>query len=429
MKKSDEIIEEIKEELKLKNIEIDEVRKKIDEYLKFGVPPEQIKQEILSSYGIQGNTNKSSVYPDGENAGLTTIRELSGEQKNLNLLCRVVSVNKRENEVEGKKKTSFYGLLEDGTGVIGFTAWEDFELVKGDALKITNAYTRVWQDRIRIYLGNYTTVEEIDPSEIPKGEIKYFQINELKTGLRNIEIKGRILTLKKREVLAKGEKKIVLSGTIADESGRIDFTGWGDLPIREGETYRIRGAGIRSWRNIPQVSFDETADIEKFPENLMIPNEEKELSGGLAELEEKVGGFAIVKGTIIDVREGSGIIFRCPECKRVLKNGSCSLHGEVKGISDFRIKAVIDDGTSAITAIFDRNLTEKLTGKTLDEFVEDVKESMDYRIAKKMIEDKILMKTVILKGTSIKDDWGITFMVRDVEDYKINLKKELEKLR
>ena len=42
------------------------------------------------------------------------------------------------------------------------------------------------------------------------------------------------------------------------------------------------------------------------------------------------GGLdVIVRGVIVDIRPGSGIIKRCPECNRTIINNDCKTHGTV----------------------------------------------------------------------------------------------------
>ena len=43
---------------------------------------------------------------------------------------------------------------------------------------------------------------------------------------------------------------------------------------------------------------------------------------------------------MIDIQTGSGLIKRCPECKRALVKGACAEHGKVKGEYDLRINRI-----------------------------------------------------------------------------------------
>ena len=85
-------------------------------------------------------------------------------------------------------------------------------------------------------------------------------------------------------------------------------------------------------------------------------------------LVEKRGALDVsVEGTVIEIRPGSGVIIRCSDCNRALQNEECSIHGKVSGKSDLRLKLVIDDGTGSINSVLNKELTEKLIGKSLEQ--------------------------------------------------------------
>ena len=58
----------------------------------------------------------------------------------------------------------------------------------------------------------------------------------------------------------------------------------------------------------------------------------------IEDLADRGGGVDVtIRGILIDLREGSGLVYRCPECRRVLRKGACRIHGEVKGNADLRV--------------------------------------------------------------------------------------------
>src|SRR2546428_2835635 len=108
-------------------------------------------------------------------------------------------------------------------------------------------------------------------------------------------------------------------------------------------------------------------------------------------LAERGGGADVsVRGILIDVREGSGLVYRCPECRRVLRKGACRLRGEVKGEPGRRVKAVLDDGSGAVTAVFDRELTEALLDKTLEACIAAAKEATLTDIVRDALADVLV---------------------------------------
>jgi replication factor A1 len=120
-----------------------------------------------------------------------------------------------------------------------------------------------------------------------------------------------------------------------------------------------------------------------------------------------------VSGNVVSVRPGSGIISRCPECSRVIQKGSCRVHGKVEGIRDMRIKAVIDDGTGALSVMFPRELAEIVYGKTLEEaeqiMFSDVSKDAVYEDLKRFLTGRCLA----VRGNSSKTEYGTSFVAEN----------------
>ena len=140
------------------------------------------------------------------------------------------------------------------------------------------------------------------------------------------------------------------------------------------------------------------------------------------ELIEKKGAIDVnTEGTIIEIRDGSGIITRCPQCNRTLKNKECAKHGKVEGKIDFRIKAIIDDGTGAISTILNREISEKILKKTLKEYKKMDQENILNEIIKKLFTQR-----VIIKGNALSDDFGLTLIAKDADIIDIDIKQKSE---
>ena len=69
------------------------------------------------------------------------------------------------------------------------------------------------------------------------------------------------------------------------------------------------------------------------------------------------------KGMVVSVREDSGFILRCTECRRVLRDGACFDHGPNEGNEDVRLRLVVDkDGaTTAVLVNKDASLRARLS--------------------------------------------------------------------
>ena len=83
----------------------------------------------------------------------------------------------------------------------------------------------------------------------------------------------------------------------------------------------------------------------------------------LAQLDERNGASdAVIEGHVFNIREGSGLIFRDKETKRLIRNGDDRKNAE----PDLRVKMIFDDGSGSCTAYLNREITEKLIGRDLD---------------------------------------------------------------
>ena len=133
--------------------------------------------------------------------------------------------------------------------------------------------------------------------------------------------------------------------------------------------------------------------------------------------------MAELEGTIIEIKPGFGFIKRCPECNRTLQNDECSIHGNVKGKPDLRIKLVVDDGTAALSSILNREITEKILGNTLEEC-----KNMDENVLDEKMEKLLFAHRINLKGNALGDSFGTTIIVKDIEFIDIDIKEESGKL-
>ncbi len=371
----------------------------------YGLPLSEAKRGIISKYG--GNIASVSGV-------LRKVEDLKPGEGRVNLKAKIISINSKEVVVEGVRKIIHYGILGDETGTIPFTAWVlDVELRKGDCIEIKNAYTREWQGRVKLVIGNNTRIDLLPPDSVEvKMEVKPAKIVELHPKMGLVEVIGKVLHVEKREVEVDGVMRDVYSGIIGDETGEIPFSSW-DREVNKGDVIKISGAYVSTFLGMPQLVFDSRATIEKVDRDIEI----KEMPIQMESLEGRGGFNVLVEGVIIDIKDGSGLIYRCPECGRVLRSSTCPVHGRVTPEPDLRIKAVIDDGTGAIMAIFNREQTEKILGIGLDEAIEKVRENLgNPSVIKEMVEDKMIARPMRLRGNVMNDEkYGLRMLVKDFE--------------
>ncbi len=365
------------------------------------------------------------------------LAELRPNEPNVDFLAKVLSVNDKEITAKGEKKRIIFGFVGDDTTTLPYTAWETegMELAKGEVISVKGAYTKEYQGRVQVNFGNRVSIRKEDPAtikdvQVADGPARVATIGELREGMGYVQVKGRILSIEARDVTVKGEQKKIFSGVVADETGKIQFTSWSDFKVKQGEILKISKATVKGWRGIPQLNFDERAEVtrvkEKFPSAEDLQRNAVSMISDIASR----GGAAdaTVRGAIIEVRDGSGLIMRCPECRRALQKGTCKVHGRVEGLPDLRVKAIVDDGSGAVSAVIGRELTEKLVECTLDECMEKAKKSMNLDVVKDMFEEKLLLKVVALTGNVTSDEYGLSMIVNGADMGLEDVRPEVERL-
>ncbi|MCJ2563300.1 MAG: DNA-binding protein, partial [Candidatus Thermoplasmatota archaeon] len=280
------------------------IERELNSYLTvYRVPLGTAKRSIVKKHG--GNPSLLSL------GAQKTIVDLTPNEFSVDLLARVVSVNEREIEVEGVSKTILYGIFGDSTGTVPFTAWEAdaMDVEKGDVVKIQNAYTKEFRGEVQLNLGNRTSVEKESPDALPpyvppERPATSVELGDLRGGMSNVSVVGRIISIESREVDVEGQKKTVFSGLIGDSTGKAQFSAWADFELREGDVAKIDGGYSKTWRGMPQLGFDHRANVEilkdaDFPstEDIMRPSRR-----WIEEIAERGGAVdATVRGILIDV--------------------------------------------------------------------------------------------------------------------------------
>jgi len=415
-------VDDILNALSEKNISREELERELSKFMEYGVPIDQAKQTLIKKFG-----GVAVLSTSGQSSERKLISDLEPNERSVNLLCRVIAVNPKEITVKGDARKIFYGILGDESGTIPFTAWSsELDVEKGDVVEISNAYTREWQGAVQLNFGDRVSIKKTDKDKLPESafEPRELKVNELRSGLGAVDVTARILEVNEREAEVGEETKNVFSGTLADETGKAQFTSWHDFKLREGDVFRITGGYVKSWKGIPQLTFDERATVKKLDKSKIPKGDLELIKMPLHMLVEKRGALDVeVEGTVIEIRPGSGIIIRCPVCSRVIQNGECSIHGKVSGKPDLRLKLVIDDGTGSISSILNRELTEKLLGKTLEEC-----KKMNENVLLDEINKILFAHKISMRGNALGDEFGTSLIARDAKLIEIDIKEEAERL-
>jgi len=178
-------------------------------------------------------------------------------------------------------------------------------------------------------------------------------------------------------------------GLLGDETGTIKFTKWSksELPtLEEGAVYSLRNVVTDEYQGQFSVKLNRTTTIEELDRDIEVGDDSVE-----------------VEGALVDIQSGSGLIKRCPEedCTRVLQNGRCSEHGEVDGTFDLRLKAVLDNGMDVHEVIFNQEMTEELTGISLEKAQEMAKDALDTSVVADEMREKTLGRYYQVAGPTL----------------------------
>jgi RPA family protein len=191
-------------------------------------------------------------------------------------------------------------------------------------------------------------------------------------------------------------------GLIADETAQMKFVVWekntDSLPtLEEGVTYDIGSAVTNEYEGKFSISLNKASSITESEEAV-----------------EPTDGQVQGSGTLVALDEGSGLIKRCPheDCTRVVKNGRCSEHGEVDGEFDLRLKAILDDGNRAVRALFNAEMTEAVSGISLEDATAMASEALDTSVVESSLRDSLIGRTFDVRGPV----FGEYLIVDEVEE-------------
>ena len=318
------------------------------------------------------------------------------------------------------------GRIADDTGSIGFLSWESFDHEVGSLLKIENAQVNVFRDTPEINIGSSSRIEIYHDSNFASAEDlvarSVSKIEDLRDGSRDVEIVVEIQKMIRRDFQGKdGESKSVWSGDVADPTGKCRTSMWEEPPFDFESTpviVRIKGARVRAWQGVPDITVDNSSQIEVLAAAPW--GEDVDLANNFVsvELDELASGASRVgistQGTIVSIREDSGIIYRCTECRRVLRDGECATHGAQEGNMDVRLRLVLDNGKSTISLIVNKSATESLLGMKQADISSNVSENGSMQFIQDLRE-RLLGRELLAKGRTIVDEQGAMLLSDDVE--------------
>ena len=294
------------------------------------------------------------------------------------VVARVIAAEQRTvNKKDGSGTIDLVkGRLADDTGTIGFACFGEFNHPVGALLKIESAAIRRFRDTPELNIGERTKVEIYHDEGFSSLEnlavSSVMQISELRDGATDVAITVQLTSWSSRTFAGKdGTEKTVWGGDAVDPTGVCRLTAWSELPIDEGSlplAIRLSNVRVRSWQGTPDLTVDRIEQAEILD---TIPWETIDASTHSVEVNfsELLSGGSrsgvTSTATVISVQSGSGIIHRCPECNKAMRDGACRDHGPQAGKEDLRLRIILDDGQTNGALILGRESAEAFLGQTM----------------------------------------------------------------
>ena len=378
-----EMIDQIK--IRLRDQKIDVSDEEIESRLKklivdFRVPEGEARRSVLN-YFLKEHGVMPAARASSEKVKIADIKE-SGRWVDLEV--KVLDIWE-----PASGTISQTGLVGDGTGSLKFVKWTKSELPDmelGKSYLLRRVVTDEFQGRFSVKLNKTSQIEpletEVEAKSAGKTSAEPVKVVEINEPERWVDLEVKVAQLWETN-----SESISQSGLVGDETGTIKFVKWAkaELPdLEEGKSYRLKNLVTDEFQDRFSVKLNRTSQIEPLDCDIAIGSVAAEFSGAL-----------------VDLQKGSGLIKRCPVCKRSLAKGVCTEHGKVEGTYDLRIKAVLDDGRRVQDVLINRETTERLVDITLEQAKQMAMEALDHEVVRSMIEGKMMGRYYTVTGPRV----------------------------
>jgi len=313
----------------------------------FGVQPSEAERSVTNDLAKEFNLPQMGTGGGGGKSGSATepkkIADVSpGEW--VTIEGRVVALSSPASPAIAQS-----GIIADDSGGIRFVAWAKSNapaMTVGSWYHIEAAVVDEFKGIASLKIHSGTTVKEsaTDGALIP-GTVP---IVNLHTGVGSVRAK----VIQEWDA---SHERMLQSGLLGDETGTIKFVIWkeaGKEKLAVDSVYNIFYALVDEFNGRLSLNLN-TATIMQDDGDILVS-----------------GGIVAVRGALVHIAPGSGIIKRCPVegCNRALsRQNYCPVHEiQPKFIYDLRIKGWLDDGEKTHNILLQRDVVESLTGITLD---------------------------------------------------------------
>ena len=378
-----ELVDQIKTRLKDQNIEVPEeeivarLKKLVEE---FHVPEAEARRSVVNYF-----LKEHGVVLVRASSEPVKVNEISEPNRWVDLEVKVLALWETASDA-----ISQTGLLGDSTGTIKFVKWAKSglpDLVEGKSYSIKRIVTDDYQGKPSVKLNRTSQVAELDHdvdavAPMRSGPTEDKKIADLTEAGLWVNLKVKVVQL-----WDSNSETISQSGLVGDGTGSLKFVKWAKagLPeLAEGKSYSLQNVVTDEYQGRYSVKLNSTSQIIKLDADIEVGSQSLDFTGAM-----------------VDIQKGSGLIKRCPICRRSLAKGICGEHGKVDGTYDLRIKAVLDDGRRAQDIIINRETTERLVSLTLEEAKKMAMDTLDHEVVRSMIEERLLGRYYTVTGPRV----------------------------
>jgi hypothetical protein len=252
-----------------------EVKRDLQNLVEYSVPIEEAKSSLRRKHG--GDDGGGGAPTSKDVADVTT------DDSAVTVTVRVLTNGKRSIRYQGEDMVIQEGEMADETGVISYTAWQEFGFEAGDSITVGNAGVREWDGKPELNLNDSTTVAIADEVPVEQQIGGDRQLIDLRPGDRGRNVEVRVLEAERKTIDGRDGETEILSGVLGDETARLPFTDWEPHEaIAEGASVRLEDVHVREFRGSPSVNVSEFTDVRPLDRQVEVADAAPQLSIGEA---------------------------------------------------------------------------------------------------------------------------------------------------
>lgn len=343
--------------------------------------------------------------------------QLKVGDEGLLILARVLRAERRDvvRRSDGGRRAVLTGLLSDNSATVRFTWWDPpahGDLESGTVFRAGPVSVREFRGKAELAFNWRTRFAEASEQELPPlavGDLPARRLIDLRAGEEGFRLDVRVLRVGDKLVSVGETRRQIQEGVVGDRSGTLEFTAWTPLALTAGRAVRLSGGYVRPYRDRPQLVLDERSHLDPLADDAVPALDHwQQLRPTIAEIDARGGGALVtLVGRVVGLAPPSGLVHRCPECRRTVRDGRCRVHGAVDGRPDLRARAILDDGTGVAVVQLERADTEREWGHDLAEAVARADRG-DSSSVEDELWDRLLGRSREVRGRASKDEFGLT---------------------